>query len=86
MQDSVSRSATTLADTSLAQTPSSEGQAGHRERGWLAWAIRQTLIGMLILSALMGTWAWLTYQGIDFDQDAGPALSAPAPEEAPARQ
>lgn len=71
MQDSVSRTGTPSTPVAIARHP----------RGWLAWAIRQTLIGVLILSAVMGTWAWLTYKGIDFDQDAKAAVFMPVPDE-----
>lgn len=36
----------------------------------LRWAIRQSLIGIFILAILVAGGAWLTYNGIDLDQEA----------------
>ena len=51
-------------------------KAAPAPRPLLAWALRQSLIGVLLLGVLVGGGAWLTYNGIDVEQDARAALAA----------
>jgi len=53
------------------------------ERGWLLWAVRQTVICIVLLVAIIGGWAWITYKSIDFDQDAKAAVFAPVDDASP---
>lgn len=45
----------------------------------LAWALRRTLIGIVILTVTISCAAWLLYASIDPDVEAAPAARAQPP-------
>jgi len=60
-------------------SPAGAADAAPKRRSIAVWVLRQTALGLLIMSLVMGTTAWLLHASID------PAAELPV-EEAPVRQ
>ncbi len=57
-------------------TISGEYEAGAYRRLTLGWALKRTILGIVILTVVIGGAAWLTYATIDPDEvAASPSVS-----------